>query len=87
MASVHAGAYALASRLGQHDVWSHHVVALALVGDPLPDQVLHALGVSQSRMRTTLRVAIAGRWPEELPAVWERVLGQPTAENRDAAKS
>jgi hypothetical protein len=68
-------ASALAHRLGADTVWSHHLVGVALAGDPLPDVVLTALGVLQDRMRAVLRSAIAERWSSESPAIWDEVLG------------
>jgi hypothetical protein len=67
-------ASALAHRLGADTVWSHHLVGVALAGDPLPDVMLTALGVSQDQMRAVLRSAIAERWSSEPPAIWDEVL-------------
>jgi KAP family P-loop domain len=74
MALLLGEASALARRLGADTVWSHHLVGVALAGDPLPDVVLTALGVSQDRMRAVLRSAIAERWSSESPAIWDEVL-------------
>jgi len=76
LASIVRDAYALVDRLHGKDVWSHHLVALALAGDPLPYEVLDALGVSQDQMRAALRSAIARRWRTEPSAVWDSILGQ-----------
>jgi hypothetical protein len=65
MASAHADASALASRLGLHDVWSHHVVALALARDPLPDEVTNRkLRRSAHRSVTELETDIR-KWTSE----------------------
>ena len=76
LASIVRDAYALVDRLHGKDVWSHHLVALALAGDPLPPEVLDALGVSQDQMRAALRSTIARRWPTEPSEVWNSILGQ-----------
>lgn len=76
LAAVVDGATVLALSLGADAVWSHHLVGAALVGGPLPDGMLAALGVSQAWMRGILRSAIAERWDSETPAAWDDVLGQ-----------
>ena len=83
LASIVRDAYALVDRMHGNAVWSHHLVALAVAGDPLPHEVLDALKVSQDRMRATLRSAIARRWPKEPSAVWDGILGQEKPEKHD----
>jgi hypothetical protein len=75
VAPVVQQAYRLMQRLGADAIWSHHLVGVALAGDPLPDDVLAPLGVSQHQMNAALREGIATRWGSESPEVWDSVLG------------
>jgi hypothetical protein len=79
LALVVPEAYGLVSRVGGNALWSHHLVAAALVGEPLPDVVLTALGVSQEQMRAALREGIATRWSSESSSVWDAILGVVSA--------
>ena len=79
LAQVTAAAQALARQVAAKQVWSHHVVAVALSGDPLPAQVLSALGVTAGTLRAALRQGIAERWPGEAGAVWDTLLGEVPA--------
>jgi hypothetical protein len=68
----------LAGRVRATDLWSHHVVAAALVTGPLPPAVSAALDVTADELRVALRRGIARRWSriEDL-VVWDEVLLPP----------
>jgi hypothetical protein len=81
-ARVLEAASAVVRELGGDEIWSHHLVGAALIGEQIPADVLAALGVSQQDLRLALLSGIAKRWPAEATAFWTQKLASPLSAGR-----
>lgn len=72
---IMARATDLAARLRAPEIRPHHLAAVAVAEPGPPEEVLHALEVSQATLRRELRRAISRRWPDEPAKQWDVELG------------
>jgi hypothetical protein len=82
LAQVLEAASAVVRELGSGEIWSHHLVGAALIGEQIPAGVLAALGVSQQDLRRALLSGIAKRWPAEATTFWTQRLASPLSAGR-----
>lgn len=61
-------------------VFSHHLVGVALSRTSLPLPVSRALGVDDATLCDALLAAVRQRWPQESPAPWTALLSRPPGE-------
>lgn len=62
------------------NVFSHHLIGVALAQAELPANVARALGVGDDGLRAALLSAVSERYPEEDPAQWAALLVRPPRE-------